>query len=319
MYRSFLCDGLKPSISGIARDTITLIADIELTAFVSIDKSLTLDLNGKSINRANGTALYVNGDVNVTIQGEGSVSGNQAVYVNAGTVVIKNGNFHGYNGGHAVYVQGTGNVEILDGTFSIDPSGSYDYVLNKYDSDREATSIVVKGGKYLNFDPSNNGAEGPNTNFCADGLKAVLNEETGYYEIVDAWTAPMPDLEEGDRFNVEYTDAVIAALQGAEGVVGVKVNNVVLKGDEAVKALNDAVACFEDAITIDGTTASLDIDIKVTEVNNENPAASTVVVTRNGVPLTVKATPTVKYFYPDTKEWKADKPTSGAVLFKLVF
>jgi hypothetical protein len=29
--------------------------------------------------------------------------------------------------------------------------------------------------------------------------------------------------------------------------------------------------------------------------------------------------PTVKYFYPDTKEWKADKPESGAVLFKIVF
>ena len=92
-----------------------------------------------------------------------------------------------------------------------------------------------------------------------------------------------------------------------------------MKGDEAVKALNDAVACFEEAITIDGTTASLDIEIKVTEVNTENPAASTVVVTRNGVPLTVKATPTVKYFYPESKTWGSDKPESGAVLFKLVF
>ena len=159
-----------------ATDTITLVKDIELTSFVSIAKSLTLDLNGKSINRADGTALYVNGDATVTIQGEGSVSGAQAVYVGAGTVVIKGGNFHGYNGGHAVYVQGTGNVEILGGTFSIDEDGTYDYVLNEYDQTRDATSIVVKGGKFKGFNPGNNGAEGANTDFCAEGLCGYVVE-----------------------------------------------------------------------------------------------------------------------------------------------
>ena len=164
---------------------ITVIADIELTAFVSITKSFTLDLNGKSINRANGTALYVDGNVNITIQGEGSVSGSQAVYVNAGTVVIKGGNFHGYNGGHAVYVQGTGRALIENGTFSSD-EGQYHYVLNKYDADRETTSIVVKGGKFLNFDPSNNGAEGPNTNFCAANYRAEAEGE--WYVVKEGYT-----------------------------------------------------------------------------------------------------------------------------------
>lgn len=295
-----------------ATDTITLVKNVELTAFVSIAKSLTLDLNGKSINRANGTALYVNGDATVTIQGEGSVSGSQAVYVSAGTVVIKGGNFHGYNGGHAVYVQGTGKVEILDGTFSIDPSGSYNYVLNKYDADRETTSIVVKGGKFLNFDPSNNGAEGANTNFCADGLKAVLNEETGYYEIVDAWTAPMPEKDGEADITEEYTPDVLAALEAAVATsVDVKVNGVELKGNEAVKALNAAVKCFDGALTFDGTAASVDIVIEVTEVNTEDPAASTVVVKRGETVLSVKTgiTPTVKYI----------DLGSDAVVFKLVF
>ena len=305
-----------------AADTITLVKDIELTAFVSIAKSFALDLNGKSINRANGTALYVNGDATVTIQGEGSVSGAQAVYVGAGTVVIKGGNFHGYNGGHAVYVQGTGNVEILGGTFSIDEDGTYDYVLNEYDQTRDATSIVVKGGKFKNFNPANNGAEGPNTNFCADGLKAVLNEETGYYEIVVAWTAPMPEKDGEADITEEYTPDVLAALEAAVATsVDVNVNGIELKGNEAVKALNTAVKCFDGALTFDGTAASVDIVIEVTEVNVEDPAASTVVVKRGETILRVKTsvTPTVKYFYPDTKEWKADKPESGAVLFKIVF
>ena len=295
-----------------AADTITLVKDIELTAFVSIAKSLTLDLNGKSINRANGTALYVNGDATVTIQGEGSVSGAQAVYVGAGTVVIKGGNFHGYNGGHAVYVQGTGNVEILGGTFSIDEDGTYDYVLNKYDADRETTSIVVKGGKFKNFNPADNGAEGPNTNFCADGLKAVLNEETGYYEIVDAWTAPMPEKDSEADITEEYTPDVLAALEAAVATsVDVKVNGVELKGNEAVKALNAAVKCFDGALTFDGTAASVDIVIEVTEVNVEDPAASTVVVKRGETVLCVKTgvKPTVKYI----------DLGSDAVVFKLVF
>ena len=511
-----------------AADTIILVKDIELTSFISIAKSLTLDLNGKSINRADGTALYVNGDATVTIQGEGSVSGAQAVYVGAGTVVIKGGNFHGYNGGHAVYVQGTGNVEILDGTFSIDEDGTYDYVLNEYDQTRDATSIVVKGGKFKNFNPANNGAEGANTDFCAEGLcgyvvetvdgvdfygvaaavatvgeakfatldaaiaaagaedevfvvadiatdaafeitkkvainlngktiattqadtegngvfwvkaggeltlngegtvngvggnayniaiwadggKVIINggtytnegaqddgpdgahfdliyvknggaveinggmfkcqtpewtlnshdtkkgtivvngglfyqfnpsdcategagtnwcaeglkgaesaENAGYYEIVDAWTAPMPEKDGEADITEEYTPDVLAALEAAVATsVDVKVNGVELKGNEAVKGLNAAVKCFDGALTFDGTAASVDIVIEVTEVNVDDPAASTVVVKRGTEELTVKATPTVKYFYPETKTWGSDKPESGAVLFKLVF
>ena len=503
-----------------ATDTITLVKDIELAAFVSIAKSLTLDLNGKSINRADGTALYVNGDATVTIQGEGSVSGAQAVYVGAGTVVIKGGNFHGYNGGHAVYVQGTGNVEILGGTFSIDEDGTYDYVLNEYDQTRDATSIVVKGGKFKNFNPANNGAEGANTDFCAEGLcgyvvetvdgvdvygvaaavatvgeakfatldaaiaaagaedevvvvadiatdaafeitkkvainlngktiattqadtegngvfwvkaggeltlngegtvngvggnayniaiwadggKVIINggtytnegaqddgpdgahfdliyvknggaveinggtfrcqtpewtlnshdtkkgtivvngglfyqfnpsdcategagtnwcaeglkgsesaENAGYYEIVDAWTAPMPEKDGEADITEEYTPDVLAALEAAVATsVDVKVNGVELKGNEAVKALNTAVKCFDGALTFDGTAAIVDIVIEVVEVNTEDPAASTVVVKRGETVLSVKTgvKPTVKYI----------DLGSDAVVFKLVF
>ena len=82
-----------------------------------------------------------------------------------------------------------------------------------------------------------------------------------------------------------------------------------MKGDKAVAALNDAVACFDGALTFDGTAASLDIVITVTEVNIENPAASTVVVKRGDEELTVKVAPTVKYV----------DLGSGAVTFKLVF
>ena len=33
--------------------------------------------------------------------------------------------------------------------------------------------IIVKGGTFVNFDPSNNSAEGAGTNFVADGYKVT--------------------------------------------------------------------------------------------------------------------------------------------------
>ena len=316
-------------------DTIKILKDIATDVAFTVAKKVTIDLNGKTIattqadTEGNGV-FWVKAGGELTLNGEGTVNGvggnayNIAIWADGGKVIINGGTYtnegaqdDGPDGAHfdLIYVKNGGAVEINGGTFRCQTP---EWTLNSHDTKKG--TIVVNGGLFYQFNPSDCATEGAGTNWCAEGLKGAESaENAGYYEIVDAWTAPMPGIDDGDTFNIEYTDAVIEALQGAEGVVGVKVNNVVLKGDEAVKALNDAVACFEEAITIDGTTASLDIEIKVTEVNTENPAASTVVVTRNGVPLTVKATPTVKYFYPETKTWGSDKPTIGAVLFKLVF
>ncbi len=516
--------------------TVVLRKDIELTTFVTITKSLTLDLNGKSINRADGTALYVNGDATttVTIQGdEGSVSGDQAVYVNAGTVIINGGTFRGIS--HAVYVINNGHAEIKGGTFSSE-DGQYHYVLNEYDQTRDATSIVVNGGKFKGFNPANNEAEGANTDFCAEGLcgyvvetvdgvdfygvaaavaaigevkfasldaaiaaagagdtvklladvvaekvvvvptgatldlngksiqalavvgklamnggalktydtntqtyffmaapaetaalywtsdavmtigddyalsldggsvtlpnswrsllkqtltiksgatfvipqgvelnlrgNAVVEEGAtlmcdgtialgntydaidtsatltsaqlaegkvisavegfkaqyadGEYTLVPDWTAPMPTPEGTAETTAKYDQAVSDALANVEAQsITVTVNGEQKLGNAAVEALNTAFASFENkdgsALAFADAAATLDIEIKVTEINAAEPEKSTVVVKRGTEELTVKVTPTVKYFYPETKTWGYDKPESGAVLFKFVF
>ena len=41
-------------------------------------------------------------------------------------------------------------------------------------------NIVVYGGKFYDFDPHNNTAEGPNTNFCAEGYTTVSEEIDGH-------------------------------------------------------------------------------------------------------------------------------------------
>ncbi|MBR2921205.1 MAG: tyrosine-protein phosphatase [Kiritimatiellae bacterium] len=101
------------------------------------------------------------------------------------------------------------------------------------------------------------------------------------YTIEPEWTPPMPDIDEGDVFNANYTNEVVAALKAVSATsVGVKVNGAELKGDAAVNALNIAVTYFDDALTFDGTAAILDIVIKVTEVNTSEPEKSKFEVTR---------------------------------------
>lgn len=170
-------DTLEEAIAAAeAGDTVKLVSDVDLNAYVTITKTLTLNLNGYCIERTKGTVLYINAeDAVVTIQGEGTVTGDHAVYVGAGKAVIQSGTFAG--GSHAVYVQGAGEAEIYGGTFSAvpDDNGTY-FVLNQYDSDRATSSITVYGGTYANFNPANNLAENAGTNFVAEGYESVAGD-----------------------------------------------------------------------------------------------------------------------------------------------
>ena len=38
--------------------------------------------------------------------------------------------------------------------------------------------VIIQGGTFINFDPSNNSAEGAGTNFVADGYKVVPQTQT---------------------------------------------------------------------------------------------------------------------------------------------
>jgi len=199
-----------------AGDTITLIADVELTTFVTINKSITLDIGQYDITRVNATALYVNGDVEVTIQGTtGTVTGDQALYVGNGLVKIYSGNFHGINEDSvAVYVINTGKVEIYGGTFSV--NGESDFVLNEYDSTRETSSITVYGGTFVGFNPEENAAENPAVDFTADGYIGVEDGNGNYIVREGEWVAKVGN---------KKFESLQAAIDAANG------NDVILLAD----------------------------------------------------------------------------------------
>lgn len=86
-----------------------------------------------------------------------------------------------------------GTIEVKGGEFDVvqlDPTHKDKrFMLNCFDANYKAgkSKIIVTGGKFHDFDPGNNLAEGPETSFLAPGYKSVEVEE-GVFEVrpVDA-------------------------------------------------------------------------------------------------------------------------------------
>ena len=163
---------------------------------IVISTNIVLDLNGKTITGAkdiNGTQVYpvirVQDNANVTVK-NGTITNADYVFVlgssdkaTAGNLTIESGKYHGAT---TVASVTKGNLTILGGEFSVDPyEGSYEYLLNCYDAsytDGNA-KIVVYGGKFANFNPVNNAAEGANTNFVAEGY-TTSNDGNNTWEVI---------------------------------------------------------------------------------------------------------------------------------------
>ena len=166
-----------------------------------ISQPTTLNLDAKIItpndmgnNGTNFCALIIdaNTTINATANGgiDTGVNGGYGLNVRKGaTLTINNGYYYG--GGTTVQVQ-EGTLVINGGTFACEPYGNptygYNFMINCIDSAYKngTAKVIIKGGTFVNFDPSNCSAEGAGTNFVADGYK-VISEKKGsdtYYTVV---------------------------------------------------------------------------------------------------------------------------------------
>lgn len=89
---------------------------------------------------------------------------------------LTNGGYY-YGGGTAVQVQ-EGTLVINGGTFACEPFDDpygYNFLINCVDSAYKngTAKVIINGGTFINFDPSNNSAEGAGTSYVADGYKVV--------------------------------------------------------------------------------------------------------------------------------------------------
>ena len=168
---------------------------------ITISQPTTLNLDAKIIspddmgnNSTNFCALIVDADTTINAGKNGGIdtgrNGGYALNVRKGAnLTITGGSYYG--GGTAVQVQ-EGTLTITGGHFAVeafDEPYGYNFLLNCIDSAYKngSAKIIVKGGTFVNFDPSNNTAEGAGTNFVADGYKVVSASQTNgevWYTVV---------------------------------------------------------------------------------------------------------------------------------------
>ena len=221
--------------------TVVLVNDVDLTKTVVVNKTITLDMNGKKLHNTNGIWNDANRDWSLisvrsgdlTITGNGTLDALKddcyAVDVrDNGKLTIENGKFVGNIS--AVYNRG-GEVTIKDGDFSIKQLNSnnvqdgYGLLINCYDEsykNGEAT-ITITGGTFQNFDPMNNQAEGVGTSFVAAGVG--VDHVDGKFTAKSGMIAQVVD---ADGKSVKaYNKSLSAALAAAKAGQTVKLLNSV--------------------------------------------------------------------------------------------
>ena len=169
----------------IAPTALTITADSVITNNNVI--SIPEDTEGNGVFHVTEGTLTLKGKG--TINGVGNNDWNMALWATEnGKIVINDGYFTNEGAtanvdpGHfdLIYASGNAQIEINGGEFKCQTPK---WTLNIKDKDRATASIIVKGGKFHGFDPSNCESEGPNTNFVAPGYK-VVEEESGVFIVM---------------------------------------------------------------------------------------------------------------------------------------
>ena len=272
-----LADAIAAAQDG---NTVKLLGNVDLAETLIIkDKTITLDLNGKTISNSTdiwNESIYAwslisvrdNGNLTIddTAAGGGTLKAKENdcfaldVYaydtknVENTKLTINAGNYVGNIS--AVYAF-TGKVTINGGHFSIQQkeSGSdpYRLTLNCYDNSYKAgrAGFTVNGGTFENFDPRNNPAEGTGTSFVAEGVGVDKNAD-GSFTAKSGMAAQIVDAD-GNSVAVYagHYDAIAAAKDG---------ETVILLTDRKNFVTNEISA-----------NITIDLNGKTLSVGNNNP------------------------------------------------
>ena len=153
---------------------------------IVIEEDMVIDLNGHTVKAVgdadplfriqandvtvkNGTVDARNGEAYAFIVG---------TFEKAANLTIESGTYYGETSAVSVT---NGILTVTGGEFAVNPYlENYNYLLNCYDASylNGIAKIIVKGGTFHNYNPANNAAEGPNTNFVPESYAAVENTET---------------------------------------------------------------------------------------------------------------------------------------------
>ena len=249
-----LADAIRLAAKG---KTITLLTDVEQNTQLTINKNITLDLNGKTIkntediwgNNANAILSITNG-AKVTITGDGTIDAKEndcyTINVVKGDLTIENGTFYGNVS--VVQVQ-EGTLSVKGGTFDLHQKweGSSKYLFNCIDDAyaNGSANVAISGGTFVGFDPSAS-PEGEGTSYLAPGYAPTDNGDgmygvklaEGAYLLQDyrsgkpaSWTYPT---QEGMAFAGWYKDAAFKTacttsdVEGAAYAKFVKISDLII-------------------------------------------------------------------------------------------
>ena len=221
-----LADAIRLAAKG---KTITLLADVEQNTQLTINKNITLDLNGKTIkntadiwgDNANAILSITNG-AKVTITGNGTIDAKEndcyTINVVKGDLTIENGTFYG---NVSVVQMEEGTLSVKGGTFDLHQKweGSSKYLFNCIDSEFTSgnAKVAISGGTFVGFDPNvspEQKVDGKTPSFAAPGV-GITKNENGSFTAVDGMTAQILD-KDGNSVNAYSTlaEAVAAAEDG---------------------------------------------------------------------------------------------------------
>ena len=188
-------DATKTAVSD--RLVIKYPSVIELNGAIHVPGSLEASDNwaeffinaDTTINASSGGGIFCSDKVGET--NPDYIGGPYVAHVNGKNIVVTVNGGH-YYGGCTVFNVQQGTLIVNGGFFQVTPDGGTNdcrYTLNCIDDNYKngSANIIVKGGTFVNFDPSNNLAEGENTNFVAPGYKVISETQSNgdiYYTVV---------------------------------------------------------------------------------------------------------------------------------------
>ena len=260
-YAAYNDEDLKTLVS-YGASSIRLLSNIDMDTGIVITKGeFVVDLNGYNISitkdKAENGVFLVKDGAKLTIDGEGIVNSvgdndwSMALWADGGEIVINGGTYTNVGAGgddhyDLLYAKNGGVITVNNGTFI---SQTPRWTLNSHNT--LIGNIVVKGGKFYNYNPADSKTDDEKYNFVADNyvsIKTIDNEGNYWCEVVEKTNlANVVSFNEGNHV-VDQTIFVLG--DETDAVVATGTANVTINGgyyDGGVKDGNTAVWAKENA------------------------------------------------------------------------
>lgn len=249
-------------------DTVKLLADVEQNARLVIDKSITLDLNGKKICNTrdiwdeSNALIGIGTDetrVQVTITGSGTIAAKEndcyTIDVKNGDLTIENGEFIGNVS--AVQVQ-TGTLTINGGKFSLlqkweDKSTYLINCIDDYFADGSA-KVAIYGGTFVDFDPNvspEKQVDGKTPSFAAPGVGVKADTTDGTFTALPNKVAQTLDANGNSVYCYDSLEGALRLMEVKDGYTVRVLQDITVENQ---------LPAVTSSITIDGQGYTVTLD-----------------------------------------------------------